>query len=242
MNHSTMSHSLRHPAEARRRPALWAVLGLTLLHATATHAADTVLRPAAGESVLIQSADGSRETLRVQDDGKVFMPGINAAAQQNARTCHDPSTGQLGPCTSSAPGTPSAVVHKNVTLTDADFAVTDNYTGITSDGTFSGWRGKSSSISVPAITQDVLDNGAVLVYMERLSFEAPGSIVPLPWATSYLDHSIHWRYAVRLGAVVLETIVEADTGASTAAPNISGISLATRKYRIVVIPSSGPAD
>ncbi|WP_157667707.1 hypothetical protein [Comamonas serinivorans] len=76
----------------------FAVLPLTLACACSVLAADVVVQPAAGSALVVKDAAGAAERLRVQEDGRIAIPGWQSLPSQGTQMCIDFVAGQMGPC------------------------------------------------------------------------------------------------------------------------------------------------
>ncbi|MDR2335603.1 MAG: hypothetical protein LBE61_19225 [Burkholderiaceae bacterium] len=64
----------------------------------AAHAADVVIQPSSGSGLVVKDSSGGTERLRVQEDGKISMPGVGGMPQQTTPMCIDVVLGFIGPC------------------------------------------------------------------------------------------------------------------------------------------------
>lgn len=65
-----------------------------------SHAADVVIQPSAGSALVITDNTGSSPRFRVQEDGKISIPGWQSLPLQSGQMCIDLTLGLMGPCTS----------------------------------------------------------------------------------------------------------------------------------------------
>ena len=90
----------------------------------AAQAADVVIQPAAGSSLVVKDSAGTSDRLRVPESGPIAMPGLGSMPPQTTPMCVDPVLGLIGPC-SASPVTPgftlpyANVVNSPSTLFDA---------------------------------------------------------------------------------------------------------------------------
>lgn len=61
-------------------------------------AADVVVQPSAGSSLIVTDSAGGAQRLRVQEDGRIALPGWQGLAQQTGPMCIDVTLGFVGPC------------------------------------------------------------------------------------------------------------------------------------------------
>ena len=93
-----------HTAFSAGRTAFIQAVGAIALAAmalTAT-AGDIIAKPPTGGNFVVQNSAGSKQHVLSADDGKVSLPQIGNMAEQTTHTCHDTTTGLLGPCAASA--------------------------------------------------------------------------------------------------------------------------------------------
>ena len=84
---------------SRTTPPL--VLALVCAMASAfapAQAADVVVQPSAGSSLIVTDSAGGAQRLRVQEDGRIALPGWQGLAQQTGPMCIDVTLGFVGPC------------------------------------------------------------------------------------------------------------------------------------------------
>lgn len=81
-------------------------LQLTAAALTATlsmaHAADVVVQPSAGSALVVTDSTGGSPRLRVQEDGKISIPGWQSLPPQSGPMCIDLTLGLIGPCASTS--------------------------------------------------------------------------------------------------------------------------------------------
>lgn len=63
-----------------------------------TQAANVVVQPSQGSSLVVTDSTGATPRLRVQEDGRIAIPGWNALSQQTGPMCIDVVLGFVGPC------------------------------------------------------------------------------------------------------------------------------------------------
>lgn len=93
-----------HTAFSAGRTAFIQAVSATALAAmalTAT-AGDIIAKPPTGGNFVVQNSAGSKQHVLSADDGKVSLPQIGSMPPQTTHTCHDATTGLLGPCAASA--------------------------------------------------------------------------------------------------------------------------------------------
>lgn len=62
-------------------------------------AADVTVQPPSSSGFAVRDAANTADRFRVNESGTVLIPTLNSATAQGSVTCHNASTGQLGPCT-----------------------------------------------------------------------------------------------------------------------------------------------
>ena len=93
-----------HTAFSAGRTAFIQAVSATALAAmalTAT-AGDIIAKPPTGGNFVVQNSAGSKQHVLSADDGKVSLPQIGSMPPQTTHTCHDATSGLLGPCAASA--------------------------------------------------------------------------------------------------------------------------------------------
>ncbi|QIL80457.1 hypothetical protein G7047_11505 [Diaphorobacter sp. HDW4A] len=107
------------------------------------HAADVVVQPSAGSSLVVKDSLGGADRFRVQEDGKISIPGWSGLPGQATQMCIDFTLGFIGPCPPPVAGFSlpySATVNNALTLFD-----------ITQSGTGGALRGAiTNSVSTAA--------------------------------------------------------------------------------------------
>ncbi len=93
-----------HTAFSAGRTAFIQAVSATALAAmalTAT-AGDIIAKPPTGGNFVVQNSAGTKQHVLSADDGKVSLPQIGSMPPQTTHTCHDATSGLLGPCAASA--------------------------------------------------------------------------------------------------------------------------------------------
>jgi hypothetical protein len=153
-------------------------------------------------------------------------------------------TGSAWVCaTSSASGLALSYTYPSVTLAknnaSTDFLYNSQYSMETTPGSYTEYFTRYFDISVPAITQDVLDTGMVQVYFTPNPIVSTNDWRPLPFR--FLDGSGNFYYIVAaetsVGQVEIEFFFE-QIVANATLPVLSSYAIPAYNYKIVVIAAS----
>ncbi len=124
---------------------LHAIPALALSLASTAFAADVVVQPSGGSGLVVKDSSGSSERFRVQEDGKITIPGLGAMPMQNTPMCIDVVLGFIGPC----PVTPGFMLPYSATVNSPQnlFDATQTGTGGALRGAISNAGSSSSAIT-----------------------------------------------------------------------------------------------
>ncbi|MBF5004378.1 hypothetical protein [Diaphorobacter caeni] len=101
--------------------SLTATVAGLCLPTSLVHAADVVVQPSAGSGLVVKDSVGSTVRFRVQEDGKISIPGWSGLPGQATQMCIDLIQGFIGPCPPPVAGFSlpySATVNNVLTLFD----------------------------------------------------------------------------------------------------------------------------
>ncbi|MCW2494141.1 MAG: polysaccharide deacetylase [Jatrophihabitans sp.] len=181
-----------------------------LYFGTGQHIADTVVVPL-GSNGVVDFYDTTTGTVQLTAD----VSGYYAPAQ--------------------APG--STPVSYTATLGNSDFVWNSQYAYGTTTGSYTEYFTRYYNWSIPAITQDILDNGQVQVYFVPSASESSQQWVPLPY--SFTDGSGNFdyitAYETSLGQVRLHFFF-VQRNPSATIPTLSTWNIATTRFKVVVTP------
>ncbi len=75
------------------------ILSLVLsIATTSAYATDVVVQPSPGSGLVVKDSGGNVERIRIQEDGKITIPGFGVMPQQTTAMCIDTVLGFIGPC------------------------------------------------------------------------------------------------------------------------------------------------
>jgi hypothetical protein len=126
--------------------------------------------------------------------------------------------------------------------TSAKFLWNSQYLFETSPGSYTEYFTRYDDVSVPALTQSVLDSGSLQVFMTPSPLYNPGTWLPLPYQfDSASGYTYNFTYMASPGHVVL-MFYFIQTSTSATLPTLSTYSMDTYNFKIVVSPSSAGAS
>jgi hypothetical protein len=125
--------------------------------------------------------------------------------------------------------------------TSAQFLWNSQYIFETSSGSYTEYFTRYDDVSVPTLTQSVLDSGSVQVFMTPSPINTPSSWLPLPYQfDSSFGFTYNFTYVTSPGHVVLMFyFIQTDPDATL--PTLSTFPMNTYNFKIVVTPNSAGA-
>lgn len=138
------------------------------------------------------------------------------------------------------PGSPSVFV---TSPTSAQFLWNSNYPLETGPGSFTEYFTRFDDVSVPSLTQAMLRDGTLQVFMTPSPANNPDAWLPLPYQfDSSFGFTYNFTYLARPGHVVL-MFYFIQTNPSATLPTLSTFAMNTYNFKIVVspVPSGGAA-
>lgn len=124
------------------------------------------------------------------------------------------------------------VVSRTVTLASSDFAWNSGFEFSNSTNSWTTYFTRYADISMPAITQGVLDSGAVQVFFTPSS-NLPDAWVPLPFSIMNVG-GYQTNYMVQIMAGRVRVHYFWSAGSSPAPTGLDTFLMPTLKYRVVV--------
>jgi hypothetical protein len=126
-------------------------------------------------------------------------------------------------------------------LASSDFLWNSQYVYETSAGSYTEYFTRYADVSIPALTQSVLDNGSVQVFFQPSPVYSPNQWLPLPYQfDSSFGYTYNYSYVTSPGQVEIEFyFIQTDPSATL--PTLSSYALETRSYKVVVTPGAGSA-
>jgi hypothetical protein len=82
------------------RPLAAAIMFAVAVGGVSAQAADVEVKPATGGNFVVKDSTGATAHFVVGDDGKVTITGLPGSPPLNSPVCFDPTSGQLGSCSS----------------------------------------------------------------------------------------------------------------------------------------------
>lgn len=123
------------------------------------------------------------------------------------------------------------VVGDTVTLTNADWLWNSIFWLSTAPNSATGWATRYVDLDVPAITEDILYGGEVLVYMENYT---AGTLTSLPVVFTQYGYTTNYVYEISVGRIRLHFFY-AVSDTSQPYPRTQDAVIPTRLYKWVVI-------
>lgn len=126
------------------------------------------------------------------------------------------------------------VVADTLTLTNTDWLWNSILWVQTTPSGASGYSTRYVDLTIPAITEDILNSGQVSVYMENAPSFTPGAWVSLPLEFSFTSYSINYKFEIFEGLIRLH-YYHARNDPNATPPSTQDQVIPTRLYKWVVI-------
>lgn len=155
----------------------------------------------------------------------------------NGQTLSPRQQVNVAPVAQYALAAPNGITSYTVSPTSAQWLWNDNYPFNTSGNSYTEYFTRYYDITVPALTQDILDNGTVQVFFTPF-LSNPNHWTPLPFR--FLDGGSGFYYVFAYttapGHVRLHFFFEANQTTGVTIPTLSTYSVPTYKFKVVLTP------
>ncbi len=137
---------------------------------------------------------------------------------------------------------PDAPTTYTTSPASAAFLWNSQYIYETSANSYTEYFTRYDNVSVPALTQSVLDSGSLQVFMTPAPNNVPSAWLPLPYQfDSSFGYTYNFTYVASVGHVSLMFyFIQTDPNATL--PTLSTYAINTYNFKIVITPNSAGAN